>query len=326
MPPKPLPNRMRRESRSNLTDEMAVNLLIGGRLQSRDMEILEFVWQAGLASAGQIQRAFFHSVKNPVQGRNATNRRLRWLYKEYCLNRITPKYRSEAVYFADIQGARLIRMKKNKASLRDIHWSAGGNGKHIFQLKHSLGVTETAIQLIEAGRAHNFSLKWRGEAHLQLSTAEGHHFIPDALILLTRAKHRRMSLFLEWDEATETIRQISEKIRRYNHYARREQIWRTDFARFFPAIIPPKRFIPLVFITTGGKKRLQNMMAAVNAIREKTFDKRLPFPVLMSNREIIAKNGIWGDAFFTPDAAINGDFEWQPARTMTTILASQKGD
>lgn len=326
MPPKPLPNRMRREPRSNLTDEIAVNLLISGRLQPRDMKILEFVWQAGLASTGQIRRMFFHSVKDPVQARNATNRRLRWLYQEHCLNRIIPGYRSEAVYFLDIQGARLVRMKKDKGTLRDIHWSAGENGKNIFRLNHPLGLSETVVQLVEAGRTHQFSLKWLSEAHLQLSTVENYHFIPDAWVLLTRTEHQRMSFFLEWDEATETIHKIAEKIRRYNHYAHREHAWRADFTRFFPTIPPPKQFPPLIFITTGGNKRLQNMLTAVNTMRKKTFDKRLTFPVLMSNRDTINQKGIWGDAFFTPEAITNGDFGWKHARAITTILASKKED
>lgn len=316
----PLPARMRRAPRSNLTDEAATALLTSGRLQKRDLEILNFVWQTGLAATQHIARAFFYSVKNPQHARNAANRRLTILFREYCLDRFLPHYRSEAVYRLDIQGARLIRMEHNKSSFRDIHWSAGENGRKIFRLKHTLGITETVVRLLEAGRKNNFSLMWRGETHLQLATAEGRHFIPDGFGLLTRPGKWRLPFYLEWDEATESIPQIAKKIQRYNHYARRENAWRADMAQLVPALAPLKHFPPLIFITTGGDDRLKNMLSVVNAMREKSLDKRLPFPVLVSNQSRIEEKGIWGDSFFTPKAVTDGDFEWGHSRAIAAIL------
>lgn len=322
----PLLSRMKREPRSNLNDKAAVDLLTSGRLQQRDIKILNFVWQTGLASTQHITRAFFYTVKNPIHARNATNRRLSWMYREYCLKRFTPHYRSEAVYFLDIQGARLIRMEHNKSSFRDIHWSARKTGQKVFQLKHTLGITESVVRFMEAGRKNGFSLLWRGETHLQLTTAGGYQFTPDGFGLLSHPGKWRLPFYFEWDEATESISQIAKKLRRYHHYARHENEWRTDIAKLVFPSRPFNRFPLLIFITTGGRDRLKNMLSAANSVSGNTFDKHLPFPVLMSNQTLINEQGIWGKAFFTPDAAINGYFEWQHARTITSILTSGKGD
>ncbi len=321
----PLPCRMRRAARTELTDRQAVTLLQSGRLQPRDMAILKLVWQLGVVSASQIRRAFFYTVKNPVQARNAANRRLRWLYHEHCLDRIVPRYRSEAVYFLDIQGARLIRMQQNATALRDIHWSAGENGKAVFGLKHRLGITETVVQLMEAGRAHGFSVDWVGEARLNLSTDEKYAFVPDGLGRLTRTGRGQLPFFLEWDETTETIHRIAGKIWRYSRYARKREAWRTDLTRLFPDSNPPSKFPPLIFITTGGDKRLKNMLEAAIAVRDQTFDKTLPFALLMTNRTMIQRANIWGDAFFTPEAVTNGDFDWRHAHNIVSIM-KQKED
>lgn len=298
--PIPLPRRLRRPERPpiQLNDEAALRLMSGGRVTTRDLELLQSIWMLGVMQSGQIRRLLFHTFKNEHSATVAVNRRLNFLYTEYCLNRIITALGTEPIYSLDIQGARLIQMMTQSNARRDIHWSPKDQGKMLFFLKHRLGVTEFVVSLVEGLRQHGGSLEWLNETMIKLIQRgdDRPKFVPDGLGLMTVAD-KAIPIFLEWDRGTETLREIGQKIKNYYFYGRWEEIWRPYLLSLFPELPTLQRFPFVIFVTTGGDRRLLNMMKRIERVMANYTVSYQQLGIWGTTWEQVSEYGLLGSVF-----------------------------
>ncbi len=282
---KPIPTRSRREERSaaQLTDAAATALITGGRLTPRDLTVLRAVWMYGVMSADQVTRLVFY----PLTGSNATNvanRRLAFLYQEYCLNRAWRGYGQDFVYTLEGQGVRLIQMEQQKDSPAEIHWSPLTVGRQLLRLDHYLAITEFGVQLSHAARTWpgGGELRWYGEHTLTLPPAAGDRLTPAGLGLL-RLEQTGLAFFLEWDRGVDPVAVVADQVNTYVTYLRTPAAWQGQFTRF-----------PTVLIAMASPTRAADLGVAVRERLKTWLADNEKLNVLVTAQDKLREQGIWG--------------------------------
>ncbi len=306
------PRRWRREDQpdTQLTDAAVVSLIMSGRIKPRDMAILRAVWMYGVMTTGQIIRLIFHTLS----GRSAevvAGRRLNFLYKEYCLNRVFRGIGSEFVYTLDIQGSRLIQMEQKKRRHEDIKWSFKGVGEKLLLLDHSLGITEFGVNLVEATRAwpDGGGLRWYGEHVLVLKKQDGTWFNPDGTGVLRLGKHG-LAFFLEWDQGTEKPATVGQKVVNYIEFLRNPDEWRLQFRRF-----------PVILIPTTTPGRVEKILTETERrLRLLADDEQII--VLVTTHDQLTQQGVLGQVWYRAGQTEKADLAWGKAISLPQLMGA----
>ncbi len=283
---KPIPTRSRREERpaAQLTDAAATALITAGRLTPRDLTALRAVWMYGVMTADQIARLVFY----PLAGSNATNvanRRLNFLYQEYCLNRAWRGYGQDFVYTLEGQGVRLIQMEQQKDSPEAIHWSPLTVGQKLLRLDHYLAITEFGVQLSHAARTWpgGGELRWYGEHTLTLPAGDG--FTPAGLGLL-RLEQTGLAFFLEWDRGVDPLPVVAGQVKSYVDYLRTPAAWQGQFTRF-----------PTVLIAMSSPERAEAVAVAVGDRLKGWLTANEKLNVLVTAQAKLGEQDGWGSVW-----------------------------
>ncbi len=290
---KPPPRLLRPERRDNeLTMKHASALMRSGRFTTRDFKIIQTIWMMGVATSEQVRRLMFSDLKS---GERIANRRLKFLYDEYCLDRIWFSINEPPIYILDIMGARIIQLARKAKNTREIHWSATRQGQYTLFLDHSLEITEFAVRLAEATRAEKGELRWIGETILTLTRADGGRFEPDGIGILD-VWDTKLPFFLEWQRQK---RDIADKIQHYLNY-RNEDGWKGKFP-YFP---------PLLFVTTAGDDWLKRHFKTVEQEMGRYKVTAEKFAVWMTTQERLDRDGILGPIWYQPGKTPSQDLAW----------------
>ena len=278
-----------------LTAEKALALVNSGRLTTRDYRILQTVWMMGVCTSDQVRRLIF----SELAGRSylvKSRQRLRFLYQEYCLDRVFLSINEPAIYSLGRQGARIIQMRRKAKSTRDIHWSPGKMGERALFLQHGLEITEFAVTLAEAARARGGDLDWIGETVLTLKKVNGSRFRPDGFGVL-KVQDRKLPFFLEWQRKRTDI---AGKIKHYLEYQAGGS-WKKGKFSYFP---------PLLFVTTAGDDWLRKFFETARRQMEGRNAPPEEFRVLMTNRERLEREGVFGPIWYRPGLTPAIDLAW----------------
>lgn len=188
---------------------------------------LKFLYEMRMAKTSQIQKHLGISYRAAQ----------RMLSELYVANFVYRKFlrvdqgSAEGIYFMDTMGAFYLA-QANDISRKELLWSQRDNAVGPERTEHALSITEIRLALEEAGRNTGLIelVKFHGEkrsGRRRYSTRGGDEEISmDAeidLILNIQGKKYLETLFLEFDLGFEDIRQIRNKIMRYeNFYCSRE--------------------------------------------------------------------------------------------------------
>ncbi len=306
------PPRLRREARSarQLTLAHAVNLLKSGRLTARDLRVLRAVWMLGAMTSDQIRRLVFHTLKNETNARRVANRRLRFLYQEYCLDRIVVSLNQDAIYTLDVQGARIVQMLQQAKTRKEIKWSPGSVGQTMLFMDHRLEVAEFAVRMAEAARGRRGTLQWIGEAMLDLTKRDGSRFEPDGMGVLKLNGHVPFPFFLEWDRGKEAIGVIGQKMRNYLDYLNYREGWSSHFSEF-PL---------LLFVTTGGDERLRNVMVETERQMRQVGASPDRFVAWMTTQARLDRHGMFGKVWYQAGKTPASDMMWEAGSALPDAL------
>lgn len=315
---RPLPRRLRRVEKpeKDLTDEAAKNLLMSGRLNERDYLVLEVAWRFGVVTTDQVIRWAFYTLKNPRDARRVANRRLRFLYDEYCLDRFFRGTNEEMVYTLDVQGARLLQMAYRK-DRREIRWSPRSVGEKLNFLDHYLGIANFAVNLTETVRERGGTLEWEGENTAAQTKKDGSTFEPDSIGYLTILE-RRLPFFLEYDLGTEEIRILGDKIRNYLAlYQQNQEGWQNYFST--------KKFPPILIATTT-LARVEKIVVGTGQFLNAAQVNPDDFVVLLATHEALQQHGILGPAWYWAGKSQKTDLNWGKGVSLLELMGIKPGE
>ncbi len=183
---------------------------------------LKFLYEMRLARTSQIQRHLGISYR-------ATQRLLSELYvANFVFRKFSRVDRgsAEGIYFLDTMGAFYLA-QANSMARKELLWSQRDNAVAPERTDHALSITEIRLALEEAGKSTGAIelIKFHGEkrsGRRRFSVLDGDQEISmDAeieLILNIQGKKYLETVFLEFDLGFEDIRQIREKIMRYENF------------------------------------------------------------------------------------------------------------
>jgi len=185
------------------------------RLTGRDVEIVEWVAEVGVATRWQIQGLFFTRG-----GRSRCQHRLTGLVRNRFLDRMPGRPVSQPDVYRlsrkSVNGLRLLRA-------RGIELRGGLRLVSPARLRHTLEVANCRVQLIRACAETGVRLAgWLEGDHLASVVGSGAGLIPDAFAQLSRidagGEERKSSFCIEVERSTKSDRLLREKFRRYGQF------------------------------------------------------------------------------------------------------------
>lgn len=315
-----------------LSKANALRLFTEGHIQQRDLTILNTIWSLGAVTAEHIRRLHFHTHSNWVNARNIANRRLRFLYDHYCLNRLWFRpSNTSPVYYLDIQGARLLQFVLEAKKLPYFQWRPDDQRKPIFFMAHRLEIVEFVTALFEAMRQQGGSLAWLGETTLSITLPDKRQFEPDGLGLLRfstpsqdeaflSSPHPNLSpsgptlpIFLEWDRATKPVETVAAKLAKYHSLAtsKNGQLWHQLLFDTFGLPRNARRFPLIIFVTiTQQQNRLEKLMKAFWVVLKRLQVSSTQMPIWITSVDILNEHGLLGPSFFPINQALPADLVW----------------
>lgn len=259
--------------------------LPGFSLTSRDVEILQTIYQYRAMTTPQIDALFFHD--EPTWGASQVSsrclNRLKLLFQHrYIYRAERPQTVSEGrkplVYWLDERGAQYLA-NLSKRSIYDLDWSRQDRSVKWPFLEHLLLTNDLRTAVTIAARVEGFNIPiWHDERVLkrthyedkvQVETATGRlvevSIIPDAYFLLETVQNRYHQ-FIEMDRGTESAtssgdrRDWTRKILSYLEYYRSGKYhgrYHTSSMRVLTITTTERRLKTLKEATekAGGKKR-----------------------------------------------------------------------
>lgn len=251
---------------------------LASRLSERDWAIVRFVHRHRYATTVQLRRMFFagHATQSA-----ATRACIRVLDRLLVLRLLTRLERrigghrhgsSAFVWCLDVVGERLTR--GNGKPRRRFH-----EPSYLF-LAHTLALTDTHVQLVEAERAGHFTL-----SHLSVETEAWRPYVaahgamtvlkPDLMITLSLETYDD-HWYLEIDLATESLPVLMRKCRAYADYLR------TGRAQAEHGVFPR---VLWVMPTTARISRLEAAIAAEEGLPDRLFALATPGRLMATLRD-----------------------------------------
>jgi len=197
-------------------------LTLAGELSERDRQIIETVMRLRLVSGTQLERLFFAATPNPASRARLARRTLARLVSLRLLDRLERRIggvRAGAaghVYYATPGGQRLAAYWQGDGLRR----ARSGYEPMASFVRHTLGIAESYVQLVEAERAGSVELldfqseptAWQsysgpGGARLMLK--------PDAFVRVGVSAEEEERAYLEIDCGTEGRAALARKCRAY---------------------------------------------------------------------------------------------------------------
>lgn len=228
---------------------------LSAELTGREFVILETVEMLGLVTGGQIERLHFsgHSPKSRARGRRRVVRRLVDARALQALPRRmggAKRGSDHHIYALDTAGVRLMRQRQGlSGAARPQRRSLPGAQV----LPHVLAVSELYVRLVEASRAHGFTVAafaaepaswWRAESGTVIK--------PDAYAELA-AHGYGDHWWIEVDRATESVPTVMRQLAVYLDFAARGQAG-------------PAEVIPRVLVTVPTNARCAALSAALSRL------------------------------------------------------------
>lgn len=227
-------------------------------------QTLKFLYEMRIARISQIQRHLGCSYR-------AVQRLLSELYVNNFVFRKFPHVErgsAEGIYFLDTMGAFYLA-QANDISRRELSWSQRDNTVAPERTEHALAITEIRLVLEESSKQTGVIelVKFHGEkrsGRRKFSSREGDQEISmDAevdLILNLEGKKYLETIFLEFDLGFEDVRQIREKIHRYENFYKSKEFrehYQTepDVIVICTSEIATKRFLKVIGEVSENKSR-----------------------------------------------------------------------
>lgn len=224
-------------------------------ITDRDIAILKELLKEPFMTTSQIEMMFFNDLKVSAW-RDITNKRLRRLYKEGCIDRFFPRLglgvgSSEAHYYIDYAGARALGRKlgyttkqfkfRKRSYLPDQykHYSKILDFKALLHvLNRQLGFTDEGT----VGEIIHWNTQKRYDYHFTLDNkVQKSSLFPDAFCIYKyTAKGGLKFFFLECDNATEPIETLKMKLNNYRRFHASGEWRKEKWARalnVFPVIL-----------------------------------------------------------------------------------------
>lgn len=223
------------------------------RLTERDLQLIESVALAGVATRRQIMElGFFSSVSRG-------NRRLRCLFDGGYLRRTflsTGAYAAEAAYLLGPAGAPLLADRCGM-DIVDVRKQAQRQPARMY-LDHHLAMVEVRLA-IEADAAKRgievVAHYWEGECRHEYTLSSQRRIVKPDGFFLVRTGDRSLVAFLEVDRGCVSRDQLAKTFRRYRDYL-------TDGA--FTACYGQDSF-EVLLVTTVGRRRIDNLLRLTRA-------------------------------------------------------------
>lgn len=260
------------------------------RVTKRDKELLKIIEENKIVTRDQLitLHPSFIDIKQPI---NVINRRLAVLYHSYCIDRVRPlvgigEGSSQFHITLDRAGAILLGIENFRPLM--IYESNSYPPKRLPQYyKHTIGIVDLRCALIEllrerGGRILHWSLE--DENKIEFSYKEKYILKPDVLTLVITKEKKGSILFYEHDQGTEHKKVIKDKIEGYTAY----RLSNTWLGSSWAQIMKVPTFPPVIFLTTGEKKRINWMK---NLARKSSINI---IAAHVDKRKEILKKIIWG--------------------------------
>lgn len=205
--------------RSSSKQPLGINAF---RLTERDIAMVQYIWEAGLATREQLQLLFF-SEKN----RSRAQTRLSLLRNHGYLDQVPGRSpNSPAVFMVSRRAARGLRLVQS-------HEGTERRPRPVSQalLRHSLAIADCRVRFVLACREPGFRLlRWLGEEEVRPITASS-GVIPDAYFQVERESAggpRRSGMFLECEISEKSEKALQQKLQNLGTY-----FYYGDFRRAF---------------------------------------------------------------------------------------------
>lgn len=187
----------------------------------------------------------------PSSWRNTTNKSLKQLYENYCIDRFEPpvgRNEGSAPQHVILDRAGAIWIAK-KLEVERLRWRKTNYIPQTY--KHDLLILDfyCALELDRLKNPYGEIIYWQQDPHTKRSfTYEGirYSFRPDIFVIYKHANNRIKMFFVEIDNGTESTERLKNKIKTYKNYYLSGN-WREEhWARLFPNTFPLTMFVTTV--------------------------------------------------------------------------------